>query len=92
MPALPTPKGWEEWHTGGGCWAWRRDVPSERQTDSYTITLEWLITDEDAQIPQNPDDPCMLGLYDIRTGEGMVYWKCANLAEAMKIAEGGLRM
>jgi len=76
---LVVPPGWECQSTGGGCTAWFREAGE----------FHWMLTrDEDPYEPNDPDAPCVLGIYDNEDTNRFLQWHCSCLAEALQIAEG----
>lgn len=48
--------GFETWSTGGGCEAWRKEIPNKGHI---------LITDDDGcGLPTSETESCIVGLYD----------------------------
>lgn len=74
---LPAP--WFLQHTGGGCTALEYTLPD----GGY-----WLITaDGDAQAPEDPQDPCCVGRYDVE-GNLMDCYTVDTIADALKVVRG----
>jgi hypothetical protein len=53
-------KGWDGWHTGGGCMALVRHVRQDTKDGHYCLVTD----DEGGEIPSGPDAPSLLGVYD----------------------------
>jgi hypothetical protein len=69
--------------TGGGCTALSRPVQDGGNPDEAGF---WFITAE-ASAPETVDEPVMLGLFDAN-GDGVGYWDCKNVWDALAIANG----
>lgn len=80
MKTISAPPGWAVQETGGHCTALVRGLGHNN---------EWLITQlEDPSAPEDPNAPCVLGLYINGETEPVLQWHCSCLAEALQIAEG----
>lgn len=66
-----------EYHSGGGCWAWRHD----QENGDYI-----LITDDSGiNLPLHFKDDCIVGLYN-PDGEALYSWEASDVSKAFYTA------